>query len=108
LDEFEFFLEKDWSDGFPVVTPTEDRVSGMLRAMRRDPDEVIGFTSPRRGDCDSAQRRRSCRDGGMQTGYFPVVLGGLAQILREELNMGGRAMHYARGGAAHDRERPLR
>ena len=23
IDEFQFFLEKEWSDGFPVVTPTE-------------------------------------------------------------------------------------
>ena len=32
MDEFEFFLEKEWSDGFPVVTPTEERVSGCLAA----------------------------------------------------------------------------
>ena len=30
IDEFEFFLEKPWSDGFPVVTPTEKRVQWML------------------------------------------------------------------------------
>ena len=30
IDEFEFFLEKHWSDGFPVVTPTEARVERIL------------------------------------------------------------------------------
>ena len=27
IDEFEFFLDKQWSDGLPVVTPTEERVA---------------------------------------------------------------------------------
>ena len=27
VDEFEFFLDKQWSDGLPVVTPTEQRVA---------------------------------------------------------------------------------
>ena len=31
LDEFEFFLDKPWSDGLPVVTPSEERVERMLR-----------------------------------------------------------------------------
>src|SRR5688572_14293585 len=35
VDEFEFFLEKPWSDGLPVVTPTEARVQRMLTGTRR-------------------------------------------------------------------------
>jgi len=89
LDEFEFFLEKDWSDGFPVVTPTEDRVSGMLRAMRRDPDEVIGFIPPAGEIATVRSVAVHAVMAGCKPEYFPVVLGGLAQILREELNMGG-------------------
>jgi hypothetical protein len=38
IDEFEFFLDKQWSDGLPVVTPTEERVARMLKATKRDPD----------------------------------------------------------------------
>ena len=36
IDEFEFFLEKEWSDGLPVVTPTEARVQRMLHGRRPD------------------------------------------------------------------------
>ena len=46
VDEFEFFLEKEWSDGLPVVTPTEERIARMLQGTRRDPDEVIGRIPP--------------------------------------------------------------
>jgi hypothetical protein len=36
VDEFEFFLNKPWSDGLPMVTPTEERVQWMLQgAFRR-------------------------------------------------------------------------
>ena len=46
IDEFEFFLEKQWCDGFPVVTPTEARVQRMLEGVRREPDELIGNIPP--------------------------------------------------------------
>ena len=41
-DEFQFFLEQEWSDGFPVVTPTEARVQWMLSGTRCDREELIG------------------------------------------------------------------
>ena len=46
VDEFEFFLEKIWSDGFPVVTPTEERIGRILGATKRDPEEAIGPIPP--------------------------------------------------------------
>src|SRR5690349_15963845 len=46
VDEFEFFFEKAWSDGLPVVTPTEERLAAMLRATKRNPDELIGNVPP--------------------------------------------------------------
>jgi hypothetical protein len=89
VDEFQFFLEKEWSDGFPVVTPTEARVQWMLEGTRCDPDEVIGDVPP-------AGETATVRDvaihalmAGCRPGYLPVVIGGMRQILREEFNMGG-------------------
>jgi hypothetical protein len=89
VDEFQFFLEKEWSDGFPVVTPTEERVQWMLAGTRCDPDEVIGNVPP-------AGEEMSVRDvtihalmAGCRPEYLPVVIGGMRLILREELNMGG-------------------
>ena len=46
VDEFEFFLDKHWSDGLPVVTPTEARVARILKATKRDPAEVVGLIPP--------------------------------------------------------------
>jgi hypothetical protein len=89
IDEFEFFLEKEWSDGLPVVTPTEARVQWMLRGTRLNPDEIIGDVPP-------AGETATVRDvaihalmAGCKPEYLPVVIGGMRQILREEFNMGG-------------------
>jgi hypothetical protein len=88
-DEFQFFLEKEWSDGFPVVTPTEARVQWMLEGTRCDPEEVIGDVPP-------AAEAMSVRDvaihalmAGCRPEYLPVVIGAMRLILREEFNMGG-------------------
>lgn len=89
IDEFQFFLEKEWSDGFPVVTPTEERVQWMLAGTGCDPEEIIGHVPP-------AGEVMSVRDvaihalmAGCKPEYLPVVVGAMRLILREEFNMGG-------------------
>ena len=36
------FLENDWTDGLPIVLPTEERVEHMLTGTAADRDEVVG------------------------------------------------------------------
>jgi hypothetical protein len=38
----EAMYERGWSDGLPLVPPTEERVLRMLDGTSRDPQEVIG------------------------------------------------------------------
>jgi hypothetical protein len=40
-----FFLENGWTDGLPVVLPTEERVRHMLMGTSADPSEVVGRMS---------------------------------------------------------------
>ncbi|MDP2705892.1 MAG: UGSC family (seleno)protein, partial [Burkholderiales bacterium] len=89
VDEFEFFLEKDWSDGFPVVTPTEERVQRMLEGTRRDPDEVVGSIPPALEVATVRTIAIHALMAGCKPEYLPVVLGGTELILREEFNLGG-------------------
>ncbi len=88
-DEFEFFLEKEWSDGFPVVTPTEARVQWVLGGTRRDPGEIIGNIPPAGEPATVRTVAIHALMAGCRPEYLPVVLGGVALILREEFNMGG-------------------
>jgi len=36
------FLENGWTDGAPIVLPTEERVAHMLMGTAADPDEIVG------------------------------------------------------------------
>jgi hypothetical protein len=39
---YNIFYERGWTDRLPVIPPTEKRVTGFLRGMKKDPDEVLG------------------------------------------------------------------
>jgi hypothetical protein len=39
------FLESGWTDGLPIVLPTEERVAEMLSGTDHEPQEVVGMTS---------------------------------------------------------------
>lgn len=89
VDEFEFFLEKEWSDGLPVVTPTEARLKRMLAGTRRDPEEVVGPIPPAMEVATVRSVAIHALMAGCKPEYLPVVLGGVSQIIRDEFNMGG-------------------
>jgi hypothetical protein len=89
VDPFEFFLEKEWSDGLPVVTPTEARVQWMLTGTRRSPDEIVGPIPPALEVATVRTVAIHAVMAGCKPEYLPVVLGGIQLILREEFNMGG-------------------
>jgi hypothetical protein len=40
------FLENGWTDGLPVVMPTEEKVARMLQGTSHKPDEIVGRMSP--------------------------------------------------------------
>ena len=44
------YLEREgWTDGLPVIPPTEPLVAEMLSHTKRAPDEVLGQMEPLRG-----------------------------------------------------------
>jgi hypothetical protein len=89
VDEFEFFLDKQWSDGLPVVTPTEARVQWMLSGTRRGPEELIGNIPPAMEPATVRTVAIHAVMAGCKPEYLPVVLGGITLMLREEFNMNG-------------------
>ena len=89
FDEFEFFLEKPWSDGLPVVTPTDDRISKMLSATRRSPDEIIGPIPPAMEIATVTSVATHAVMAGCKPEYLPVVLGATELMLQPEFNVNG-------------------
>ena len=89
VDEFEFFLEKEWSDGLPVVTPTEARVQRMLSGTKRSPEEPVGDIPPAMEPATVRTVAIHAVMAGCKPEYLPVVLGGMGLMLREEFNLNG-------------------
>ncbi len=42
----DYFFEREWSDGLPVVPPTLEKINEFLSYTSRDPDEVLGVVLP--------------------------------------------------------------
>ena len=89
VDEFEFFLEKDWSDGLPVVTPTEERIARMLTGTKRSPGEVIGPIPPAMEIATVESVAVHALMAGCKPEYLPVVIAATEMMLRDEFNVNG-------------------
>ncbi|MBI1961998.1 MAG: hypothetical protein HYS37_01375, partial [Candidatus Rokubacteria bacterium] len=72
------FLERNWTDTLPIVLPTEERVTAMLAATRRKPDEVVGRMRPThfREAWEYTVEKVAVNAvmAGARPEYFPVIL----------------------------------
>jgi hypothetical protein len=69
-----YFYEHGWSDGLPIVPPTEERVQAFLRHTRRAADDQLGVLLP---DRRSATIRTVAVNGvmaGCRPEYMPVLV----------------------------------
>lgn len=88
-DEHELAFERGWSDGLPVVPPTEDRVLRMLAGTTRAPDEIIGAIPPDFAPCSVEKVAINAVMAGCKPAYFPVVLAAVEAACRDEFCMHG-------------------
>lgn len=68
-----FYGEK-WTDGFPIVPPTQEAVEWMLGGTKRFPEEVIGFVPPRNGKATVRQIAINAVMAGAEPSYMPVII----------------------------------
>ena len=88
-DEHELIFERLWSDGLPVVPPTEERVLRMLAGTTRSPAEIIGVIPPDNVPCTIEKVAINAVMAGCKPDYFPVVLAAVEAACLEEFCMHG-------------------
>jgi hypothetical protein len=88
-DEFEAFFDRGWTDGLPVVPPTEARVLAMLEGTTRAPDEVVAVVPPDLVPCSVEKVAINAVMAGCRPEHLPVVLAALAAACTDEFNMHG-------------------
>ncbi len=88
-DEFEAMFDRGWSDGLPVVPPTEARVARMLEGIDRSPTDIVAIVPPDLVDCTVEKVAVNAVMAGCKPEYLPVVLAALEAACTSEFNMHG-------------------
>src|SRR5262245_54061245 len=79
-EAIEMAFEKGWSDGLPVVPPTEVRVRAMLDAVGLDPGQQVGFVAHRAVSITAEKVAINAVMAGCRPEYMPVVVAAVEGI----------------------------
>jgi hypothetical protein len=88
-DEHEACFDRGWSDGLPVVPPTEARVLAMLKGTTRAPDEIVAAVPPDLAPCSVEKVAINAVMAGCKPEYLPVVLTAVEMACTAEFNIHG-------------------
>ena len=88
-DEMEALFDRGWTDGLPVVPPTERRVLRMLEGTTRAADEIVATVPPDLVECTVEKVAINAVLAGCAPEYLPVVLTALEAACTDEFNMHG-------------------
>ncbi len=88
-DPFEAAFDRGWTDGLPVVPPTEARVMAMLEGTTRSPGETVAEIPPDLHPATVEQIAVNAVMAGCKPEYFPVVLAAVEAACTSEFNMHG-------------------
>lgn len=86
-----WFLERDLTDGLPIIPPTEARVAAMTqyveRALGFKPDDVIGTLAPRQGQATIQKIAANAVMAGCKPEYMPVIIACVKGVADPKFNL---------------------
>jgi len=88
-DEMEALFERGWTDGLPVVPPTEERVLRMLEGTSHAPDEVVAVVPPDLVEVTVEKVAINAVMAGCKPEYLPWVLTAVQAACSDEFNIHG-------------------
>lgn len=81
-----FLAERDWSDGIPVLPPTPVAVERMLKATRRQPQDVLMVMEPGFGLATVEKIAINAVMAGCRPEQFPVLLAAIDCLAQPQMN----------------------
>lgn len=81
--------EAGWSDGLPVIAPTEERVSAMLASVDADPTLTLGRVPPAGYSATLETIAANAVMAGCEPHWFPVVVAAVSAVLDPMFNLQG-------------------
>jgi hypothetical protein len=94
----EYCYQQGWTDGLPVIPPTEDRVAAFLAHLDRGRDAVLGMVPERRRHVTVEQVVANAVMAGCLSEYAPVVVAAVEAMLQPPFNLVGPSASL--GGSA--------
>jgi hypothetical protein len=88
-DDMEALFSRGWTDGLPVVPPTEARVLAMLEGTSRRPDEIVAIVPPNMVPASVEKVAVNAVLAGCRPEYLPLVLTAVEAACSDDFNMHG-------------------
>jgi hypothetical protein len=88
-DLVEWYFERGWTDGLPVVPPTRERVDETGAALGGAPDLVEYKVPPRHGSLTREILAINMVMAGCKPGYAPVVRAAMLALTAKPFNLNG-------------------
>ena len=87
LDFLELAERRGWSDGLPLVPPSQERVAAAVAASGRPAGELVGLVPPAHRGATVASVAANAVMAGCRPEVVPVVLAAVEAVLRPEFNL---------------------
>ncbi len=84
----EYYM-RGWTDGLPIIPPTEERVQHMLMGTSRPSQDVLGRIPPRWGDATVEKVAINAVMAGCLPAYMPVLCTAIEAMLEPQFNLYG-------------------
>ena len=88
-DTHEALFDRGWTDGLPVIPPSEARVMAMLEGTTRSPEEIVASVPPDLAPCTVEKVAINAVMAGCRPEYLPIVLAGVEAVCTDTFNMHG-------------------
>jgi hypothetical protein len=83
----EFFNQKLWTDGLPIIPPTLEKINEFLKFTKRSPDEVIGILLPENREATVWNVAVNGLMAGCHPEYMPILLAIVEAIAEPEFRI---------------------
>ena len=83
------YYARGWSDGLPIVPPTEDRVQAMLAFTDYGSQDIVAILPPKYGEATAEKIAINAVMAGCLPQYLPVVIAALHAMAEPQFNLYG-------------------
>lgn len=83
----DLFYNNAWTDGLPIIPPTEERVEKMLSGTSYKPDQLIGYIPPRMGAATVQVIAINAVMAGAKPEHLPLIIAAVKAALQPEVQL---------------------